>query len=54
VSSIASTPWPWKSGRRSANTGRATWRTRTTALDVVELLGWIDFEKFQDDMMLLA
>jgi len=24
------------------------------ALDVVELLGWTDFEKFRDDMMLLA
>lgn len=32
----------------------ADYRTRNLAIDVVELLGWTDFDKFQADMLLLA
>jgi hypothetical protein len=35
------------------NASSADYQTRNMALDVIDLLGWVDFAKFRDDMLLL-
>ena len=36
------------------NTSFADYQNRNIGLDIIDLLGWVDFAKFRDDMLLLA
>ena len=36
------------------NTSFADYQNRNVAVDLIDLLGWVDFAKFRDDMLLLA